>query len=369
MDHTIVPDVKKIAVFRATVLGDLIFALPALEALHCTYPRAEIVYLGRNWHTTFLPGRLPGIKRVVAIPRPKSAEQINQGLVIDPAAETELFQEMQAESFDLAVQMHGAGEHSNPFVLNCQARHNVGLKSPNAVPLERWFPYVYYQSEVMRLLEVVALVGASTDHLQPCLPVLENDFDEAAPFLERLHRPFAVIHPGSTDPRRCWSPEKYAAAANWIAGQGMDIVLTGQGEDAARIQAVLAKMHAPAINLCDRLSLPALTGLLSRAALFVGNDSGPLHLALAVGTRAVGLFWVEYIINSLPLQRGSFYPLIAWQRQCPRCGRFLDKAEADHPTGPCDHYVSLIEEISPENVIQAIEVILRTGGVQNRAGN
>lgn len=361
MEHAVFPDVKKIAVFRATALGDLIFALPALEALRCAYPRAEIVYLGREWHAGFLPGRLPGLRRVIPVPPLKSAEHIVQGRVIDPAAEAEFFERVQAEGFDLALQMHGGGEYSNPFVLNLGARHSAGLKSPQAPPLERWVPYVYYQNEVIRLLEVAGLAGATPGDasLQPCLPVLETDLAEAAPFLEHLRKPFAVIHPGSTDPRRCWSPEKFAAAAGWIAGQGLEVVLTGQGEDAARIQAVEASMRAPALNLGDRLSLPALTGLLSQATLFLGNDSGPLHLALAVGSQAVGLFWVEYILNSMPLQRGNFYPLIAWQRQCPRCGKFLDKTEADHPNGPCNHYVSLVEEIPPEDVIRGVEIMLR----------
>ncbi len=360
MQHTPFTNIKKIAVFRALALGDLIFALPALAALYQAYPQAEIVYLGRTWHTGFLPGRLTGPHRVVAVPPARTAEDIRQGLVIDPQAEAEFTRQMQAEQFDLALQMHGAGEYSNPFIRNLHSRYSVGLKSTRAAPLDRWIPYVYYQNEVLRLLEVAALAGASltTANLQPCLPVLESDRAAAAPFLENIRGPFAVLHPGSTDPRRRWSTEKYAAVADWIAARGLEVVLSGQGEDAVFVQAVASSMRAPAINLCDRLSLAGLIGLLSQAALFVGNDSGPLHLALAVGTRAAGLFWTEYILNSLPLFRENFFPLIAWQRHCPRCGRYLDKKEADQPIGPCTHYISLLEEISAEEVIQGVEVLL-----------
>jgi ADP-heptose:LPS heptosyltransferase len=267
---------------------------------------------------------------------------------------------MQAEAFDLALQMHGAGAYSNPFVLNLGARYSVGLKAQHAVPLERWIPYIYYQNEVVRALEVAALAGASaaTRQLQPRLPVLESDLQAAAPALERIRAPFVVVHPGSTDPRRCWSPEKFAAVADACAANGLQVVLTGTQMEAERIQATAAAMRAPAINLLDQLSLPGLVGLLSRAALFVGNDSGPLHLALAAGTRAVGLFWVEYILNSLPLLRENFYPLIAWQRSCPLCGCFLDKAEADNPSGACKHGVSMIEEITPASVIAGVEALL-----------
>lgn len=360
MTQAVFPDVQKIAVFRATALGDLIFVLPALRALRCTYPRAEIVYLGRDWHTAFLPGRLAGPHRVIAVPPPRITKQIIQGLVIDPEAGADFFARMRAEAFDLALQLHGGGEYSNPFVLALEPRFSVGLKSARAAPLDRWIPYIYYQHEVARLLEVVSLAGAcpTPGDLQPSLPVLAGDLDAAAPALAELRRPFVALHPGSTDPRRCWSPLKYAAVADACAALGLAVVLTGSGPaDAARIQAVQQAMRAPAHNLCDRLSLPGLVGLLAQARLFIGNDSGPLHLALAVGARAVGLFWAEYTLNSLPLLRERFYPLIAWQRTCSLCGRTLDKAEADTPSNGCTHEVSFIEEIQPEDVLRGVAVL------------
>ena len=355
------PNVKKIAVLRATALGDLIFALPALHALRAAYPQAEIVYLGRQWHTSFLPGRLDGPHRVIAIP-PARGEHIAQGLVIDPAEEPAVLPALQAEGFDLAVQMHGAGEYSNPFVLALGARHTAGLKSQRAVPLERWLPYVYYQNEVARMLEVAALAGAPwlTAGLQPHLPVLESDLTAAAPVLDRLRPPFAVIHPGSTDPRRCWSAQKFAAVADACADQGFQVVITGTSMEAGRIRELEQAMRAPAVNLCDQLTLPGLVGLLSQASLFVGNDSGPLHIALALGARAVGLFWVEYILNSMPLTRERFYPLIAWNRTCPKCGTYCEKPEIDAPVGPCTHEVSFMEEIALEPVVQGIDVVLQS---------
>lgn len=360
MRQSVLTDIHKIAVFRATALGDFIFVLPALDALRNTYPDAEIVYLGRTWHTAFLPGRLPGPLRVIAVPPAVTGAQISQGLVINPAAEKQFYQAMQAEGFDLALQMHGAGEYSNPFILNCHPRFSVGLKSPQAVPLDRWIPYVYYQNEVTRMLEVAGLVGAwgAPGDLQPHLPVLESDLLEAAPILEHLLRPFVVLHPSSTDPRRCWSPAKFSAVGDACAALGLQVVLIGTEIEAERVRAVMEGMQAHVTNLCGRLGLPGLVGLLSRADLFIGNDSGPLHLALSVGVRAVGLFWAEYIINSLPLLRENFYPLIAWRRICPTCGKYLDKSEADLPPGSCKHEVSFIEEIAPLDVIHAVEALL-----------
>lgn len=363
MAGNLFPDVQKIAILRATALGDLIFALPALNALRAAYPSAELVYLGRRLHSSFLPGRLPGPHRVIAVPEARG-EDIGRGCVIDPAQENRVFEELRGERFDLALQMHGAGEFSNPFVLSLAARHTAGLKSPGAAALERWIPYVYYQNEVARMLEVAALAGAAveTTGLLPRLPVLPGDLEAASPVLDSLAgRPFVVIHPGSTDPRRCWSPEKFAAVADYCAEQGLQVVLTGTSMEAGRINAVEAAARVPVLNLCDRLTLPGLVGLLSQAQLFVGNDSGPLHLALSAGTRSIGLFWVEYVVNSLPLVRETFYPLIAWNRTCPLCGKFCLKPQIDHPTAECHHEASFIEEISPEQAIQGVETLLSAG--------
>lgn len=358
LKHSLITDAKKIAVLRASALGDLIFALPALDALHAAYPQAELIYLGRKWHADFLLGRLSGPHRVIAVPVPPTMDLILQGKLIDPAAEAGFFQAMRAERLDLALQMQGAGRTSNPFVQSLGARVTAGLRGLDAPPLDRWLPYGYYQNEVARMLEVVGLVGAlpTATALQPVIKVLDEDRAAAAPWVEAARGPFVVIHPGSTDPRRCWSPEKFAAVADFCAGQGMAVLLVGAGYDAARVEAVARAMQAPAVNLCDQLSLAGLVGLLSRASLFIGNDSGPLHVALAVGARAVGLFWVEYITNSMPLGRARFIPLIAWNRTCPICGRYCEKSEIDSPSPGCAHDASFIEEIHPEQVIAALEL-------------
>lgn len=106
-----VPDVRKIAVVRANGLGDMLFGLPALEALRAAYPQAEIVLLARVWHHTLFTGRPGPIDRVIVIP-PVGGVGEPEDLVPDEAALEHFFQRMRAERFDLAIQMHGGGRHS-----------------------------------------------------------------------------------------------------------------------------------------------------------------------------------------------------------------------------------------------------------------
>jgi ADP-heptose:LPS heptosyltransferase len=236
------------------------------------------------------------------------------------------------------------------------------MKSNRASKLDRWIPYVYYQNEIIRLLEVVGLVGAkiSNANLQPHLTILDSDRESAAPYIDKIDRPFIVVHPGSNDARRRWDPENFARVADTLNEQfDVEIVLTGADSDAKEVMAVAQAMKTEPINLLDQLDLSAFIGLLSQTRLYVGNDSGPLHLALASGTKAVGIFMAENMNNFLPLYRSNFYPLIAWERRCPLCGLVLDKAELDKKDpSPCAHQVSMVDSITPEDGIRAAELLL-----------
>jgi ADP-heptose:LPS heptosyltransferase len=359
-DNLIIPGVRKIAVMRALVLGDLIFSLPALEALHSTYPEAEIVYLGRRWHKDFVPGRVPGVRRVVPF-NPSPVDYEDLGFLIDPHDARSFFQQMQAEQFDLALQMHGGGHNANPFVRRLGARVTIGSREAKAIPLDRWIPYDYHQTEVIRWLDLVALAGAQPVTLHPRLALLDSDRAAAQPFLDGIRRPFVVIHAGARDVRRRYPAEQFAQVADAMKRQlGVEVVLTGADFDAEAANAVEAAMQETAVNLSNGLSLPALMGLLSEASLLISNDTGPLHLGLALGTPAVGLFWVEYVIKSLPLGRKNFTPLIAWNRHCPLCGQFLDYEGVTSSAldRPCKHETSFVDSIRPDEVIEAAALLL-----------
>ncbi len=361
-DELRIPGVKKIAVLRALVLGDLIFALPALDALHATYPEAEIIYLGRPWLARFLSGRLPGMNR--AIPFHDSGGQLDGelGYLIGSREQEAFFRAVQAEHVDLAVQMHGGGSASNTFIRRLGARVSIGSREPDAPELDRWIPYTFQQHEVFRCLEIAGLAGAVTRDLQPRLPVLASDRDAALPFLASIGGPFAIVHPGARDMRRCWPPEKFARAADACKRRyGLEIVLTGSGaSDEERAAAVAAAMQETPVNLAGKLSLPALVGLCEQASLMLANDTGPLHLALAVGAKAVGLFWSEYAVKSIPISRNGFLPVIAWETLCPLCGLPAGQNVVEGTTSAgCAHETSFVEGIRVDEVLRAVDAVLR----------
>lgn len=290
------PGIRKIAVLRANGIGDFLLAVPALQALHATYPAAEITLLGKPWHAPFLAGRPGPVDRVIVVPPSRGVR--DELDVVEKTAELEQFFEVMAqEGFDLAIQLHGGGRYSNPFVLRLDARMTIGLKSPEAAALDRWVPYIYFQSEILRCLEVVSLVGATTVVLEPRLVVTAADLDEAQRLVPNAEKPLALLHPGATDPRRRWPVEKLAAVGDALALAGAHVVVSGTEPERALVEAVVNRMGVEAQNVCGRLSLGGLAGLLSRCRVVVSNDSGPLHLAAAVGAATVGIYWCGNLIT------------------------------------------------------------------------
>lgn len=348
----LVPDVRKIAVLRASGIGDFVFTLPALEAIRATYGGAEIVLLGKAWHQDFLAGRPGPFDRVVVVP-PIPGVGETPDACADSAELDAFFARMVDESFDVALQCHGGGRNSNPVARRLEARLTIGLKTPDAVPLDHWLPYVYWQNEVLRLLELIQLIGATPVITAPRLAVTTADLEESRRVIADDDRPMVALNPGAGDPERQWPAARFAAVGEALAGEGMRIVITGAEQDRPLEAAIRRAMQSDAEDTTGCLTLSGLTGLLSRCALVVSNDSGPLHLAAAVGAATIGIYWCFNMIPAGPIETARHRPIIAWRVTCPVCG--IDRAARR-----CNHHPSFVSDVSAEEVVAVANELLRS---------
>ena len=328
----LVKDVRKLAVLRANAIGDYLVSLPALEALGAAYPQAELVLLGAGWHTGFLAGRPGPVDRCVPVP-PTVGVRDDQPPA-PPAEVDRFFARMRTERFDLAVQLQGGGRHSNPFLRRLGARVTAGSQAPNAPPLDRTVPYTRDQHEIHRFLEVVGLVGATPVTLEPRLQVTAADRAEAAgrPCRGRS----AAGHPASRGERPA------AALAGGAAGGGRERAgpqggspgCGRHGDRAPLVDRLLDRLDGHPADLAGRLGLGGLAGLLVQATLLVGNDSGPRHLAAAVGTATVAVYWCVSLGSYGPLYRARHRAPTAWRLHCPVCGATASSTTAARSTRP-----------------------------------
>ena len=355
-----VPDVERIAVVRANALGDYIFSLPALDSLRAAYPGAELTLLGADWHARVLPGRPGPVDRVVRLPP-------IPGLTVpadatDPGETGDFLAWARRQRFDLALQLHGGGRYSNPIVSALGARVTAGLRAGDAPPLDRSVPYVYYQPEVFRYLEVAALVGAPPVTYRPDFARTHGDRAEVEAVLgaPRADRPRAVLHPGATDTRRRWPAERFAAVGDALAAAGAEVLVTGVRAERGVVDRVCGGMRAPVRVVVDELSIGGLAGLYEGCAVVVSNDTGPLHLANAVGTRTVGIYWVGNMINGAPVDRSRARPLISWMIHCPECGTDCtrDLYPARGGGNGCAHRSSFVADIPVAEVVDELRDLL-----------
>ncbi len=131
---------------------------------------------------------------------------------------------------------------------------------------------------------------------------------------------FAVIHPGAGAPAKCWPNERWAQVADALAQRGLAVVLTGSAHERPDIEAIARLSRAPTTVLPGLLSIPMLAELLRSARVVVGPDTGPLHLAVAVGTPTVHLFGPTDPERFGPWGPPDRHRVLRSDRHCARCG-------------------------------------------------
>ena len=313
--------IEKVAVLKGGGIGDFLVSTPALRALRKAAPSAEIILLttpdlealGRRYRT---------IDRTIVVP---PYVGVRAGAV-DEATQEEFFGRMRAEQLDLALQWHGGGPNSNPFVRRLGARVTAGFRGHDAVALDYWLPYDHRRHEVLRYLDLVALLGGKPDGLELELPLQPEDFGDLARLGDRVdHQALAGgryigVHASAGGPSRRWAAERFAVVADALLDEfdlAGCLVTAGEGqeEDSARVVAEVRRRDR-VVDLGGRTTLGALAALISQLRLYVTNDSGPAHIATALGTPSVIVFGSANPINWAPLEQAWHRVVANWGTPC-----------------------------------------------------
>jgi ADP-heptose:LPS heptosyltransferase len=342
--------IERIAVLRGGGLGDLLFAMGAIQSLRVAYPDARITLLGTPMHAALLRGRPDTVDEVAVLPIAQGVRDV-PGQVEDEQETERFVARMRAERFDLAVQVHGGGRYSNPFLLRLGARHTVGTRTPDAAQLERTMTYVYYQHEMLRALEVVGLAGVAPAVLEPRLTATDRERADTAQHVDGTARGLVLVHPGATDPRRRWPASSFAEVAARLAADGSQVIVVGDESDMANASEIVRLARAGVgetdaariTSLAGLLSLGELVGLVSHADVLLGNDSGPRHLAQAVGAATVGIYWFGNVVNAGPLGRARQRAHLSWTTRCPVCG--VDCTQVGWSAERCEHDDSFVADV------------------------
>jgi ADP-heptose:LPS heptosyltransferase len=288
------PGLRRIAVFRALRLGDLLCAVPALRALRAALPHAHITLIALPWAEQFAQRFAKYVDEFIPFPgHPAFPEQAVREYNIP-----RFYQAMRARHFDLALQMHGSGEISNGIVSAFGARVTAGFVADSARMSDRFLPYPASGLEPRRLLQLVQFLGATPqgDHLEFPLDEQDKCELEAAGITGGLREgSYICIHPGASTLEKCWPLKRFAEVAERLHREfQLPIVLTGSPQEAELVATVAGQMRVKAINAAPPssigLSIGAMASLLSRSRLLVCNDTGVSHIAAGLKLPSVVIF-------------------------------------------------------------------------------
>lgn len=298
---------RRVAVLRASRIGDFMCAIPAFRALRAALPEARITLIT----VPLLRGtaeRLPFFDTVASFPGfPGIAAQL-----FEPSAALRFFEQMQAERFDLAVQLQGSGVYSNPFVLMLGARYNAGFvrAGDHAARLDAALPLPEHDHEIRRTLALPMFLGASAAGEHTEYPLTHVDHLRAEALLLGMTPPFIGLHPTAHDPLRRWPLDRFEATARALQQQfGGTIVILGASGEYEYNRTLAARLRGACRDLTGLTALGTLGAVLTRLSVFISSDSGPAHIAYALGVPTVTIFRAGGAARYGPLQSGPFRAL------------------------------------------------------------
>ncbi len=352
----------RVLAVRPDHLGDGLFAFPALRELQgglegrmdlLCGPWAHRLYRPQPWAGPLLPVAHPAFARgrrrgnpwwtLLRLARTLRRRRYRAALILRP---DDWWSALVCRVAGIPqVWGYGLGD-APPSVLT----HRVGWWREHGVRQNLRLVRAFLADRPEPALDLTDVTPTTTP-LDPHLP--EAGRGRARALLSQmglLGHPYAVLHPGSGGAAKLWPPERWGEVGRWLRAQGLRVVLTGSPAEAV-LTARTAAAIPDVVNLTARTDWWTLGGLMEGAVLALGPDSGPLHLAAALGTPTLHLYG-----PADPIQFGPWAPayrvrVLAADLPCRPCGRLQSLPEG-LAWAPC------LLEIPVAAVLRAAEALL-----------
>ncbi|PJJ85043.1 glycosyltransferase family 9 protein [Mucilaginibacter auburnensis] len=287
---------SKILCIRPDNMGDLLMSGPAIRALKSSF-NAQITILTSSM-AAGIAAFMPEIDEVIIFDMPwvKTADRENSDSL------AELISTLRSKQFDAAVVFTVFSQNPLPSaMLAYQAgipktlaycRENPYGLVTNWIPDEE--PYTFIRHQVERDIYLVESIGISVVNKQMQINTPLNAWQQAKAKCEvtgwKSNQPWLVLHPGVSELKRQYPTEHWIAAGKLLTQKGYQLVVTGIAQENALITEICAGIGAQCFNCAGLLRLDELVCLIQHSPLLLGVNTGPIHIAAAVGTPVVVLY-------------------------------------------------------------------------------
>ena len=340
-----------ILIVKLSAIGDVIHTLPSLTALRHLYPDAHITWVVEEAAADIVKNH-PYLNEVIVSRRKSWSKDIQKSKILKPLFNMRsLIKELRRRRYDLVIDFHGLFK-SSIIVLLSSGERKLGydsLQELSGLFLNEKIPEDMNKHAVDRYLDFLRYLGAKIDNVEFILPQ-SNDAEAKVQLLMSKFKlgdkKFIAINPIAYWETKLWDDENFARLADLIK-ENLNLKVVFTGSEKSTIEGITSKMKTEGINLGGRTSLSELAYIYKKARFVITTDSGPMHLAAAVGTPVIALFGPTDPVRTGPYGEG--HTIVRTELPCSPC--FLKKC----PTKKC------MKEILPEQVFAAVENKLTKG--------
>jgi len=330
----------RILLIRLSAFGDCLHAVPTLVALRRYYPNADI-----GWAIEVMPHGLlqghPMVDRFHLYPR-RAFQGADSTLGSGIRSMRQFRKEVAAVQYEVSIDLQGLTK-SGMVAWWSGAKRRIGFKGVDS----HEFNLVFNNERVEPPADALHVVEKNLALLKPLgvtlpvrpewvLPSYEPERQELRPFLEKcgLLNPdgsvarYAVVNPGATWHTKRWPPENFGEVGKGlVAAHNLPLVVPWHGDDERQAAETIVRLAGPRSFLAPPTNLRQLAALIGQAVLFVGNDTGPLHLAVALNVQSVAIFGATDPLRNGPygtahrMQTGGVDCHPCWKTMCARQDR------------------------------------------------
>ncbi|GAB3540420.1 glycosyltransferase family 9 protein [Spirosoma fluminis] len=293
----------RILCVRLDNFGDVLMTTPAFRALKQTWSTCHLTLLTSSVGAAIAP-MIPEIDDVIAFDVPWVRATNEPETRFNTSAQVmDMAQTLRSADFDAAIIFTVQSQNPLPAAMLCYLAgipDVLGYCRENPYQLlTNWVPdpevLVATRHEVERQLDLVATLGCHTDDRRLSLQLPDGARERAMHWLYEagvdMSRPWLVMHPGVSEEKRRYPASGFIKAAHRLADiHDYQILLTGSSSEWAYVDTICQQIGEDAFNLAGTMDLGTLAGLLAEAPVLIANNTGPVHMAAALGTPVIVLY-------------------------------------------------------------------------------
>jgi heptosyltransferase-2 len=349
----------RILVLRYRFIGDTILTVPFLRNLRRAEPQARIDWVVAPGSSDVVRG-IPYVDELIYWD-PVTIHADSRGTHRSWRQKLAFIRELRRKKYDkVYVLKRSLSSAIMAFLAGAPKRIGFDTEGRGLLLTKR-VPYRHDQHEVQNFLDLLRADGVAVEDDQLELWPTSEEKAQLDSLLTtegvRENERLVAIHPFSAVVERGWPLENFAKLAGRLQAQGMRPILLGGPRDRELFESTQANFPDTTVNLVDRCSLRETAALLRRCALFVGNDSGVMHLAAAAGTPLVALFGPQSPVKFGPWSDKA--RVIYQQFPCSPCRqKFFKECQPSPRNRP-----ACVEAISVDEVVTQCQQLLHEGAV------